>query len=80
MVEFLEERVGRQMTDGERRKLVHGADEHDLVYSGLEDTMIQACAETRNTANAQVRKVWWDFLDFALESVPSHGRLPQLHQ
>ncbi|KAJ1958897.1 NADP-dependent glutamate dehydrogenase, partial [Dispira parvispora] len=35
----------------ERRQLIHGAEEHELVYSGLEDTMIDACAETRATAN-----------------------------
>lgn len=42
--------VGRSLTDTQQRHLLQGAEEHDLVYSGLEDTMIQACLETRNTA------------------------------
>ncbi|CAO3597581.1 unnamed protein product [Absidia cylindrospora] len=47
---LVEENAGRNLTEAERKAIVHGAEEADLVYSGLEDTMIQACEETRQTA------------------------------
>ncbi|ORX61442.1 glutamate dehydrogenase [Hesseltinella vesiculosa] len=47
---LVEENAGRTLTEAERKAIVHGAEEADLVYSGLEDTMIQACEETRQTA------------------------------
>lgn len=50
LLALVEENSGRVLTDAERKVLVTGADEHDLVYSGLEDTMIAACGETRATA------------------------------
>ena len=50
LLAIVEENAGRILTDVERKSLVAGADEHDLVYSGLEDTMIAACGETRKTA------------------------------
>jgi glutamate dehydrogenase (NAD(P)+) len=53
MLQVLEEQVGRQLSDKERKYITQGAEEHDLVYSGLEDTMIQACQETRATALEQ---------------------------
>ncbi|KAI8366647.1 uncharacterized protein BYT42DRAFT_600576 [Radiomyces spectabilis] len=51
LLEVVQETAGRQLTETERKAVVHGAEEADLIYSGLEDTMIQACEETRNTAN-----------------------------
>jgi glutamate dehydrogenase (NAD(P)+) len=48
---LVEENAGRKLTEAERKAIVHGAEEADLVYSGLEDTMIQACEETRQTAS-----------------------------
>ena len=39
---------GRKMHDREREYIVHGADEVDLVYSGLEETMIAATHEIMN--------------------------------
>ncbi|KAI9355519.1 hypothetical protein BD770DRAFT_436007 [Pilaira anomala] len=51
VVALVEENAGRSLTEAERKAIVHGAEEADLVYSGLEDTMIQACQETRQTAN-----------------------------
>ncbi|SAM00442.1 hypothetical protein [Absidia glauca] len=48
---LVEENAGRTLTEAERKAIVHGAEEADLVYSGLEDTMIQACEETRQTAS-----------------------------
>ncbi|KAI8920580.1 hypothetical protein BC831DRAFT_499109 [Entophlyctis helioformis] len=50
LLDLVEDVAGRQLSPIERRQVVHGAEEHDLVYSGLEDTMIVACGETRATA------------------------------
>ncbi|RUS19934.1 hypothetical protein BC937DRAFT_86692 [Endogone sp. FLAS-F59071] len=54
LVALVEENAGRNLTERERKQIVHGAEEHDLVYSGLEDTMIMACDETRHTAAEKV--------------------------
>ncbi|CAG8506172.1 13963_t:CDS:2, partial [Racocetra fulgida] len=50
IVELVERNVGHKLSDTEKKQIVHGADESDLVYSGLEDTMIRACLETRRTS------------------------------
>jgi len=39
---------GRRMNEREKEYIVHGADEVDLVYSGLEETMITATHEIMN--------------------------------
>jgi len=39
------------MSPEKRKQFLHGADEVDLVRSGLEDTMISACDQTRETAS-----------------------------
>jgi glutamate dehydrogenase (NAD(P)+) len=39
--------TGKKVTDIERKQLLHGPDEVDLVYSGLEDTMIGSYHEIR---------------------------------
>jgi len=39
--------TGKKVTDVERSQLLHGPDEVDLVYSGLEDTMIGSYHEIR---------------------------------
>ena len=44
----IEELTGKRVTENERSFILHGADEVDLVYSGLEETMIQAVNEIRN--------------------------------
>jgi glutamate dehydrogenase (NAD(P)+) len=51
LLALVESEIGRSLNETERKQIVHGAEEQDLVYSGLEDTMIQACRETKNTAN-----------------------------
>jgi glutamate dehydrogenase (NAD(P)+) len=43
----IEALTGKRVTENERRFILHGADEVDLVYSGLEETMIQAVGEIR---------------------------------
>ncbi|KAF9303891.1 glutamate dehydrogenase [Mortierella antarctica] len=53
LLTLVEASAGRQLTPQERRAVVHGAEEHELVYSGLEDTMMGACEETRATAAAK---------------------------
>ncbi len=39
--------TGKKATDAERKMMLHGPDEVDLVYSGLEDTMIGSYHEIR---------------------------------
>jgi len=42
MIESIERITGKQLTSEERAKLLHGADEIDIVNSGLEETMYNA--------------------------------------
>jgi glutamate dehydrogenase (NAD(P)+) len=48
-VRALESLTGKSLSDEERRALVHGADEQDIVNSGLEETMIVAYHSIRDT-------------------------------
>ncbi len=41
----MEEMTGKTVSDKERKIILHGPDEEDLVYSGLEETMIGATHE-----------------------------------
>jgi len=50
LLEFVESSVGRTLGAAERNLIIHGADEVDIVRSGLDDTMTTACAETRKSA------------------------------
>ncbi len=43
----IEELTGKRANEKERKFILHGADEVDLVYSGLEGTMIQAVNEIK---------------------------------
>lgn len=43
----IEELTGKKVSDKERKFIAHGADEVDLVYSGLEETMYTALHEVR---------------------------------
>jgi len=52
LVATIERTTGKTITPEERQQIVHGADEIDLVHSGLEDTMI--------TAYQSIRKVMDD--------------------
>ena len=47
MLHTFEDLTGKRVTDSERKLLLHGPDEVDLVYSGLEDTMITSFHEIR---------------------------------
>ena len=44
----IEELSGRKVRNEEREFIMHGPDEVDLVYSGLEETMITATHEIMN--------------------------------
>ncbi len=48
LLHAVEKATGYQFSDDERQ-LIHGADEEDLVNSGLQDTMIRAYHELRET-------------------------------
>jgi glutamate dehydrogenase (NAD(P)+) len=45
IVEQIETLTGKKLDDVQRKAIVHGPDEVDLVYSGLEETMITATRE-----------------------------------
>jgi glutamate dehydrogenase (NAD(P)+) len=49
ILQTVESLTGKSVTEIERRHLLHGPDEVDLVYSGLEDTMIGSYHEIRDT-------------------------------
>ena len=50
VLELIEQGTGKSLDPQLKQLAIHGAEEHHLVYSGLEDTMINACRETRLTA------------------------------
>jgi glutamate dehydrogenase (NAD(P)+) len=45
MLEQMEELTGKQIGPAARQNILHGANEIDLVYSGLEETMIAGARE-----------------------------------
>jgi len=47
MVQSIEQATGKPLNDTERKLLIHGPDEEDLVNSGLEDAMSNAFVEIR---------------------------------
>jgi glutamate dehydrogenase (NAD(P)+) len=47
-VRALEKLTGKTLSDDERKSLVHGSDEQDIVNSGLEETMTVAYHDVRN--------------------------------
>jgi glutamate dehydrogenase (NAD(P)+) len=49
ILQTVEGLTGKKVTDIERRQILHGPDEVDLVYSGLEDTMIGSYHEIRES-------------------------------
>lgn len=59
LVSMVEEATGRKLSDSERRRISKGGEESELVYSGLEDTMVNACMETRMTAAEKVSVTVW---------------------
>jgi glutamate dehydrogenase (NAD(P)+) len=49
LIDAIESTTGKKLTLGQRALLDRGADELDLVYSGLEETMIMAYEDLRET-------------------------------
>ena len=49
MLRAIEKITGNELTQAEMKQLAHGPDESDLVNSGLEDTMIVAYNDIRDT-------------------------------
>ena len=47
ILKIVERETGRSLTQQERETVARGADEQDLVYSGLEETMISSYHYTR---------------------------------
>ena len=52
MLKTVEEMTGKKVSAAERAVIAHGPDEVDLVYSGLEDTMIGSFHEIREIYKA----------------------------
>jgi glutamate dehydrogenase (NAD(P)+) len=52
IVNQMETLSGKKMSEKDKEYIVHGADEVDLVYSGLEETMISATHEIMNAWKA----------------------------
>lgn len=48
ILQSVEALTGKRVTDIERRQILHGPNEVDLIYSGLEDTMIDSYHEIRD--------------------------------
>ncbi|MFV0387573.1 MAG: Glu/Leu/Phe/Val family dehydrogenase [Pyrinomonadaceae bacterium] len=55
ILNIIERETGRSLTKEERMAVARGADEADLVYSGLEETMISAYAYTRDILKSNDR-------------------------
>ncbi|MCC6187188.1 MAG: Glu/Leu/Phe/Val dehydrogenase [Chitinophagaceae bacterium] len=49
ILQSFETMIGKKMDEAERKQIMHGPDEIDLVYSGLEDTMIGSYHEIRES-------------------------------
>ena len=49
MLKVIQKITGKELTQAEMKQLAHGPDEADLVNSGLEDTMIVAYNQIRDT-------------------------------
>ena len=48
MVKSIESATGKPLSSGERKLVIHGAEEEDLVNSGLEETMSVAWQQIRD--------------------------------
>ncbi len=57
LLRVVEAGTGKRLTDKERAELAEGADEEDLVNSGLEETMVEAYRELLECREEHDRKV-----------------------
>lgn len=51
LINAIESNTGKQLSKAQRAMIDHGAEEKDLVYSGLEDTMIDSLEQIMETMN-----------------------------
>ena len=51
LIEAIESNTGKKLSKVQRQMIDHGAEEKDLVYSGLEDTMIDSLEQIIDTMN-----------------------------
>ena len=56
LVNIIEKMMGKPIPDEDKKYLVHGPDEIDLVNSGLEETMVSAYQEIRSVHHSKVPK------------------------
>jgi glutamate dehydrogenase (NAD(P)+) len=56
LLRAVEDATGKQFPEDERQRIVHGPDEEDLVNSGLEETMVRAYHQVRDTWKQQCGK------------------------
>jgi glutamate dehydrogenase (NAD(P)+) len=49
LVDSIENSIGKSLNDAAKKIIIHGAEESDLVNSGLEETMVSAYNEIRET-------------------------------
>jgi glutamate dehydrogenase (NAD(P)+) len=56
MVHAIESAAGKELSEADRKRLIRGPEEEDLVNSGLEETMISALHQIRSiqTANSKI--------------------------
>ena len=65
MIDLMEKTSGKTIGNSARKVIARGADEIDLVRSGLEETMINSFYQIREVKNR--RKKGEGFVDFNLE-------------
>jgi glutamate dehydrogenase (NAD(P)+) len=54
LVDTIERMIGKKMPEQEKKFLVRGPEEIDLVRSGLEETMVSAYQDIRETHHSRV--------------------------
>ena len=71
MVRAIEDATGQALPEGERKDLIRGPDEEDLVNSGLEETMSSAFQQVRNVqaANPKIPDLRTAALALAIDKI-----------
>ena len=73
LVDLVLKMTGKALTDQERKLLTFGADEVDLVRSGLEETMINAYRGIRETwvSKPEIKDLRTAAMVYAIEKIAS---------